>query len=57
MIKDPGIMGSWIVNDKGGVIEASNNLEKLLERAQELAKKLNERVDVVHYLGSFYPKR
>lgn len=56
MIKDPGIAGSWIVNDEGMVIEASNNLEKLLERAQELAKKLNGRVDVVHYLGSFYPE-
>jgi len=56
MIKDPGIMGSWIVSDRGRVIEASNNLEKLLKRAQELAKKLNERVDIVYYLGSFYPE-
>lgn len=55
MIKDPGIIGSWIVDDRGKVIEASNDLEKLLKRAQELAKKLNERVDIVHYLGSFYP--
>ena len=56
MIKDPGTMGSWIVSDRGKIIEASNDLEKLLKRAQELAKKLNERVDVVHYLGSFYPE-
>jgi len=57
MIKDPGIMGSWIVNDKGKVVEASNNLEKLLKRAQELADKLGERMDVVHYVGSFYPEK
>ena len=56
MIKDPGIMGSWIISDKGGVIEASNDLEKLLKRARERAEKSNERVDVVYYVGSFYPK-
>lgn len=55
MIKDPGIMGSWIISYNGRIIEASNNLEKLLKKAQELAKNSNERVDVVHYLGSFYP--
>ena len=56
MIKDPGTMGSWIVSDRGKIIEASNELEKLLKRAQELAERLNERVDIVHYLGSFYPE-
>lgn len=57
MIRDPGIAGFWIVNDEGMVIEASNDLEKLLKRAQELAQRAEERMDIVHYLGSFYPER
>jgi len=57
MIKDSEVLGFGLIESRTGkVIEASNDLEKLLKRAQELAKKLNERVDVVHYLGSFYPE-
>jgi len=57
MIKDPELLSFWLIESKTGkVTEGNDKLEALLKRAQELADKLGERVDVVHYLGSFYPK-
>ena len=57
MIKDPEFVSFWLIESETGKIpEASNNLEGIIERAQELAHKLDRRVDIVHYLGSVYPE-
>lgn len=57
MIKDSELISFWLIkSETGKIIEASNNLEGIIERARVSAHKLNMRIDIVHYLGSVYPK-
>lgn len=55
MIKDPELPSFWIVGKDGKSMEVSDDIEKLLVRAKSEAHNSGMRIDVVHYLGSFYP--